>query len=341
MKAFRILAPRSAEIAWEAEPRPGEGEVLLRVAWIGLCGSDLATWRGGNALAAYPRVPGHEVSGIVEELGPGVRGWRIGDEALVVPYTACGSCSACRAGRSNCCRSNQTLGVQRDGALRGAIAVPAAKLLRVPGLAPRDLALVEPLSVGFHAASRARIAPGEEVVVVGAGGVGIGAVAGAVARGARVTVVDVDARKLELARRLGAAATLDGRLPGLAEALQALDGGEGPAACIEAAGQAASFRALVEAAAFAGRVVYIGYAKEPVTYETGLFVKKELDVMGSRNALAADFEAAGAWLAADPRRAELLVTRTYPFADTAAAFGAWEAEPGAVTKLLVDCASAR
>ncbi|MEI6387346.1 MAG: alcohol dehydrogenase catalytic domain-containing protein [Spirochaetota bacterium] len=338
MKAFRITAPRQGGIVELPAVQPGPGELRLGVAWLGLCGSDLSTWRGANALAAYPRIPGHEVAGLVEALGPGVEGWKLGDEALVVPYTACGSCSACRAGRHNCCRNNQTLGNQRDGALAASLVIPVEKLLRVPGLGLRDLALVEPLSVGFHAASRARIVAGETVVVIGAGGVGIGAVAGAIARGARVIVVDVDERKLELARRLGAADTMDGRRADLVAALSALDGGEGAPVLIEAAGQAVTFRACVEAAAFAGRAIYIGYAKEPVSYETRLFVQKELDIRGSRNALREDFEAAAAWLLADSSRAELLVTRTLPFAEAARAFAEWDAEPGAVTKILIDCA---
>lgn len=340
MQVMRITAPRAAETIDAPDPVAGPGEVLLRVAWLGLCGSDLSTWRGGNPLVSYPRIPGHEVAGTVVALGDGVAGVSIGEQALVVPYTACGACSACRAKRPNCCRNNQTLGVQRDGALAGLVAVPVAKLMRVPGLDLRTLALVEPLSVGFHAAARARVTAGESVVVIGCGAVGIGAVAGAAARGARVVAVDVDPRKLALARRLGATAVIDGRDGDLTTAMQALDGGEGPAVCIEAAGQPVTFRACVEAAAFAGRVVYIGYAKEPVAYETKRFVQKELDVMGSRNALREDFAAAAAWLAGDPTRADALVSRTVPFTAAAEALRAWDAEPGAVCKILVDCGAA-
>jgi 2-desacetyl-2-hydroxyethyl bacteriochlorophyllide A dehydrogenase len=337
MKVLRITAPRHAESIDMPDPVPAAGEVLLRVAWLGLCGSDLSTWRGVNPLAAYPRIPGHEVAGTVVAVGVGVEAPAPGTQVLVIPYTACGGCSACRAGRGNCCRNNQTLDVQRDGACGSLLAVPAAKLMAVPGLSLQELALVEPLSVGFHAAARARIAAGETVAVIGCGAVGIGAVAGASARGARVVAVDVDPRKLELARRMGAADAIDARGGDLQAALQVLDGGEGPAVIIEAAGQAATFRIAVEAAAFAGRVVYIGYAKEPVAYDTKRFVQKELDVMGSRNALREDFAAAAAWLEADHARAGALVTRVHPFAEAAEAFRAWDAEPGAVCKILIDC----
>jgi 2-desacetyl-2-hydroxyethyl bacteriochlorophyllide A dehydrogenase len=337
MRCWRIAEPRRAETVELPLPEPGPGEARVRVAWLGLCGSDLSTWRGVNPLVTYPRIPGHEVAGRIEALGAGVEGFALGDEVLVIPYTACGTCSACRARRPNCCRSNQTLGVQRHGALGAAVVAPTAKLMRVPGLSLRELALVEPLSVGFHAAARARVVAGETVAVVGCGAVGVGAVAGAAARGARVVVIDVDERKLALARRLGAAETIDARGIDVQERLAALDGGEGPAAAIEAAGNPETFRACVEAASFAGRVVYIGYAKAPVSYDTRRIVQKELDVLGSRNALPEDFTAAAAWLAADHGRAEALVSHTVGFPDAAAALARWDAEPGAVSKILVDC----
>lgn len=338
--SWRIEQPRRAEAHPLELPPPGPGEVRVRVAWLGLCGSDLGTWRGVNPLVSYPRVPGHEISGIVEALGPHVDGAAIGEAVLVVPYTACGRCPACRRGRTNCCRDNQTLGVQRDGALAGAINVPVGKLMRAPGLSLRELALVEPLSVGFHAAARARIEPGEVVAVIGCGAVGIGAVAGAAARGAAVVAVDVDERKLRLAMRLGAASTLDARTADLPRALAALADGDGPAVAIEASGQPDGFRACLEGVAFAGRIAAIGYAKEPTAVETRRIVQKELDVLGSRNALAADFAAAAAWLAADHGRAEALVSRVVGFDQAPEALAAWDADPGAVTKILVDCTGA-
>lgn len=337
MHVIRITAPHAAELVAQPDPEPGPDEVLLRIAWVGLCGSDLSTWRGGNPLVRYPRIPGHEVAGTVVALGGRVTEAAIGEQVLVIPYTACGRCHACRAQRPNCCRDNQTLGVQRDGALGSLVAVPESKLLRIPGLALDALALVEPLSVGFHAASRARVRAGEPVVVIGCGAVGMGAVAAAAAAGALVTAVDVDPRKLDMARRLGATATIDARSVELLPALQAIQDGDGPSVCIEAAGQAATFRTAVEAVAYAGRVVYIGYTRTEVAYDTKRFVQKELDIMGSRNATRADFVAAGAWLASDPDRARTLVTRTVPLAHAIDALQAWDADPGAVCKILVDC----
>jgi len=340
MQAIRITAPRQGETLTLPDPIPGPGEVLLRTAYIGLCGSDLGTWRGINPLVSYPRIPGHEIAATVVAIGAEVTGWHEGDQALVIPYTACGTCSACRAGRPNCCRANQTLGVQRDGGLGTLLSVPATKLLRFPGLDLRALALVEPLSVGFHAVARGRVDAGETVVVIGCGAVGVGAVAGAAARGAHVVVIDVDERKLALARRLGAKETVAAPTVDLRTFLQTLDHGEGPAVVIEAAGQPASFRAAVDAVAFAGRVVYIGYAKEPVAYETRLIVQKELDILGSRNATAADFTAAAAWLQADPDRVEALISAVVPLRHALDALRRWDTAPGEITKILIDARDA-
>ena len=339
MKALCITAPRAAEYRTLPMPVPGPGEVLLRVGCVGYCGSDLTTWRGLNPLVTYPRIPGHEVAGTITGFGTGVTGFTIGDEVLVMPYTSCGDCPACRGGRFNCCRGNQTLGVQRDGALTEWLVAPTPKLIAAAGLDLRELALVEPLTIGFHAVDRARVAAGDIVAVFGCGMIGLGAVAGAAARGARVISIDVDDRKLELARAAGAAEVVNTRTGDLHAALTALTGGDGPTVMIEAVGLPETFRGCVEEVAFAGRVVYIGYAKAPVQYETRFFVQKELDVLGSRNATPADFVAVIAHLRSGRFPLSATVSRTVPFAEAHAALGEWDRDPGAVTKIVVDMAA--
>lgn len=290
MKALQITEPGASQLIELPAPEPAAGEVLLRVRCVGFCGSDLNTYRGSNPMVDYPRVPGHEIAGVVEALGEGVTEWSVGQHALVFPYTECGSCSACRKGRPNCCRYNQTLGVQRDGAMAELACVPASKLLAADGLSPTELALVEPLTVGGHAVARGEAAAGEHVVVFGAGAIGLGAIAAAAYRGAVVTAVDIDADKLALAKKCGATHAVNSASEDLAERVEAITEGHGPDLAIEAVGLPATFRAAVEIVCFAGRVVYIGYAKEAVSYETKLFVMKELDIRGSRNALPADFQ---------------------------------------------------
>jgi len=336
MKAFRILEPGKTEIVDVPKPVAADGEVLLRVHTVGYCGSDLTSFRGLNPMVKYPRIPGHEISAIIETRGAGVPAeWAVGLAVTVSPYTSCGVCSACRQKRFNCCRDNQTLGVQRDGAMTEYITVPWQKLFRAPKLSLRDLALVEPLTVGFHAADRGRTSATDTVLVFGCGAIGLGAIAGAAFRGARVIAVDIDDAKLQLARQCGAAETINSSVTPLHERIQQLTGGNGPEVIIEAAGLPQTFRAAVEEVCFAGRIVYIGYAKKPVEYETKYFVQKELDIMGSRNATPDDFQNVIRLLESGTFPTAGIVTLTVPLTEAGAALEKWAENPAKVTKILV------
>ncbi len=337
MKAIRIPAPFRCEHVDVADcGSPGPGEVRLRVCQVGLCGSDLTTFRGLNPMVSYPRIPGHEIGAVIESVGEGVPArWRTGTRVLVSPYSECGKCSACRVGRPNACRDNQTLGVQRDGAFTEFVVIPHERLFTSRILTLEEMALVEPLTVGFHAVDRGAVQVGEWVAVLGCGAIGLGAIAGAATRGAKVIAVDVAEEKLELARACGAVQTVQVPRQDLHTCLQDFTAGEGPAVMIEAAGQPATFRACVEETAFAGRVVYIGYAKAPVEYETKYMVMKELDIRGSRNALPADFEAVIRFLEQRAFPVNRVVTRTVSMENAPEALLAWHENPGAVTKIHV------
>lgn len=338
MKALVITEAGRTAVADKPLPRPARGEVLLQVKRIGYCGSDLNTFRGYNPLVTYPRVPGHEIAAVITEVTDGVPAeFAPGLVTTVVPYTTCGTCPSCRRGRVNACRSNQTLGVQRDGALTEFIAVPWQKLVRSDKLSLVEHALVEPLSVGFHAVGRGQVAEQDTVLVFGCGMIGLGAISGAaLLRGARVIAVDVDDAKLALARKAGAAEAINSRTENLHERLQELTQGDGPDVVIEAVGLPATFRAAVDEVAFAGRVVYIGYAKEAVSYETKYFVMKELDIRGSRNATAEDFANVVRVLESGRYPVAETVTRTVPFAQAGEALAAWSADPARVTKIHVE-----
>jgi L-galactonate 5-dehydrogenase len=337
MRAVVIESPGRAGLGTLAEPALADGEVLVRVRTVGFCGSDLNTFRGLNPLVSYPRVPGHEIAGEVEAVGSGVpRELREGTQVTVVPYTACGQCSACRRGRVNTCRNNQTLGVQRDGALTERITLPWRTLLPGEGLDRRELALVEPLAVGFHAVARGRVTDGDVVAVIGTGAVGLGAVAGAVRAGGTVVAVDVDDAKLTMARRAGATHVVNSRTGSLHDRLQELTGGDGPDVVIEAVGLPETFLASVAEVAVAGRVVYIGYAKAPVSFDTTQFVRKELDVLGARNATADDFREVFALLRGKGFPVSDVVTCVVTMDEAADALRGWDADPAAVTRIHVD-----
>jgi len=338
MKAVVLEGPGQAGIKNVHAPEaPGEGEVLLQVRMVGLCGSDLNSYRGRNPMVSYPRILGHEVAATVVEAGAGASQWQAGTAVTLSPYSSCGLCTACLRGRSNACQFNQTLGVQRDGALTELIAVPAARLFRAD-LTLKELCLVEPLTVGFHAAARGRVAAGDTVAVFGCGGVGLGAVAGAAFRGATVIGVDLDESKLATARKAGAAYSINSADEDLHARLAELTGGRGPDVVIEAIGLPETFRAAVEEVAFTGRVIYIGYAKEQVAYETRLFVQKELDILGSRNARREDFCDVIRMLEAHRFPVDDAVTHTVPIDETPAILEAWSRELARFTKIMVEVA---
>jgi threonine dehydrogenase-like Zn-dependent dehydrogenase len=319
------------------DPRPGPGEVLLAVRHVALCGSDLSTFKGFNPLVSLPRIPGHEIGGEIEAVGEDVpTDYTPGRRAIVVPYTSCGICPSCRKGRVNACRSNRTLGVQQNGGLAERIVLPYGKLILNDRLAPRHLALVEPLSVGFHAVARGRVSATDKVVVLGCGMIGMGAVAGAAHRGAEVIAVDIGAAKTDLARRYGARHTIDARDENVGDRVLELTSGDGADVVIEAVGLPSTFTQAIDLVSFSGRVVYIGYAKEPVSYKTQFFNLKELDILGSRNATIADFQAAITFLENRSEPPDDLISKVFPFAEAALALPYWAAERERTVKVLIE-----
>ncbi|MGI8988762.1 MAG: zinc-binding alcohol dehydrogenase family protein [Bryobacteraceae bacterium] len=336
MKAFIITEPGQTAIGDFPVPAPLADEVLLRTRLIGMCGTDLGTYRGKNPLVSYPRVPGHEVAATIAGVGFGVPAeFRAGMNVTCSPYTACGECASCRRGRPNACKSNQTLGVQREGAMAEYFVLPWRKLYVAEGLSLRELALVEPLSVGFHAAARGRVTAGDTVAVLGCGGVGLGAISAAAFQGARVIAVDLDDAKLEIARQAGAAILINSSRQSVHDELQSATQGLGPDVMIEAIGTPDTFRLAVDEVAYTGRVVYIGYAKEPVSYETRLFLLKELDILGSRNALD-EFPSVIAMLQQKRFPVDRVVSKTVSMEEAGSALREWSDRPGAFTKIQVE-----
>ena len=313
VKALRIESENVTRFAEIDEAPLLAGHVRVRVRHVGLCGSDLNTFKGLNPLVQLPRIPGHEIGGEILEAGEGVSGvYAKGKRVIVLPYTNCGECSSCRKGRLNACRYNKTLGVQQNGGLADQIVLPAEKLILNDTLAPRHLALVEPLSVGFHAVERGRVQAGDKVAVLGCGMIGMGVLIGALARGAQVIAIDPSAEKRELALQFGATHALPGGEDVVAK-VQELTNDDGVDIAFGAVGLPITFTQAIDLAGFAGRVVYVGYSKAPVTYQTQFFNLKELDIMGSRNATLADFEAVIAHLEKLGTDADKLISKIFPF----------------------------
>jgi threonine dehydrogenase-like Zn-dependent dehydrogenase len=306
----------------------------MRIRRIGLCGTDLSTFLGKNPLVTYPRIPGHEVAATLEHVPANDLGLAEGMNVTMSPYTNCGRCSSCRQGRFNACRYNQTLGVQRDGALMDYLSMPVAKLYAAP-LPVEELCLVEPLTVGCHAVARGQVTAADTVAIYGCGGVGLGAVAAAAFRDARVVAIDIDDKKLAIAKDCGARETINSTRDDVHARLQEITGGHGPDAIIEAIGRPDTYRAAVEEVCFAGRVVYIGYAKEHVRFETRLFVQKELDIRGSRNALPEDFREVIRMFEQKRFPTAEAISATVPLEEAPAILRAWSENPAAFTKIMI------
>jgi threonine dehydrogenase-like Zn-dependent dehydrogenase len=333
VKALVIAKPGQAKIESVPDPVVTADGLLLKVRMVGLCGSDLNSFRGRNPLVSFPRIPGHEVSATIVAGNNRVPGLGVGTNVTLSPYTSCGTCASCRRRRPNACQFNETLGVQRNGALAEYLVMPAEKLY-MANLTLKELCLVEPLTVGFHAVARGRVTTEDAVAIFGCGGVGLGAIAAAASRGARTIGIDLDDGKLRLARAAGANHTINTAREPLHERLAELTAGRGPDVVIEAIGLPHTFLA-VEEVAFTGRVVYIGYAKELVSYETRLFVQKELDILGSRNALPEDFHAAIRMLEERRFPVDDAVSSIVTLEQAPEALRSWSDDPVQIKKIMV------
>ncbi|MBQ8471320.1 MAG: zinc-binding alcohol dehydrogenase family protein [Alistipes sp.] len=337
MKAVQIVAPSEMRVVEVEQPKPQAGEVLVKMCYVGYCGSDLNTYLGRNPMVQLPVIPGHEIGGEIAALGEGVpASLTVGQTVTINPYTNCGTCASCLAGRVNACQFNQTLGVQRNGAMSDYIVVPWQKVIPADGVSPRDAALIEPMSVGFHAVERAEVTDLDVVMVIGCGMIGVGAIVRAALRGATVIAADIDDEKLALAKELGATYTVNTMQEDVHARLQELTGGHGPNVVIEAVGSPITYVMAVDEVAFAGRVVCIGYAKSNVEFQTKLFVQKELDIRGSRNAMPSDFRAVIRFFDEHPAFPKERLISAIATPETAEeVMKQWAEAPGKVFRILV------
>jgi len=337
MKSIQIIQPGEIQLIDIPQPVLQQDEALVKIRYVAFCGSDLNTYLGKNLLTKMPVIPGHEIGGLIEAVGDKVPAHLTPDMPCTInPYTACGSCSSCRNGRPNACRFNRTLGVQRDGAMCEYMTVPWEKIIADTHIAPLDFCLVEPMSVGFHAVDRAEVNDPDTVMVLGCGMIGIGATVRAVLRGARVIAVDMDDDKLMLAKRLGAAYVINSQTENVHARIQTITDNSGPDVVIEAVGSPATYQLAIQEVAFTGRVVYIGYAKNEVAFETRIFVQKELDIRGSRNAMPEDFRAVMKYLKKGAFPKEAIISGIYPPEKAHEALEKWKSNPGQVFRFLIE-----
>lgn len=337
MKAVQITEAGKVQVADIVKPTLGAGEILLRIKYIGFCGSDLNTYLGRNPMVKMPVIPGHEVGAVIEEIGEGVpAGFEKGMNVTVNPYTNCGKCASCRNGRVNACEHNETLGVQRNGSMQEFLVLPWTKVIPATGLSDKECALIEPMSVGFHAVSRAQVTDIDTVAVIGCGMIGLGAIVRASLRGARVIAMDIDDEKLELAKRLGASMVINSKTENVVERVRELTDGYMADVVIEAVGSPVTYVTAIDIVAFTGRVACIGYAKSEVAFQTKYFVQKELDIRGSRNAMPEDFRAVIHYLQNGNCPMNELISAVVKPEEAGEALQKWSENPGKVFRMLVE-----
>lgn len=275
----------------QERPRPlrQPGEVLLRVKRVGVCGTDLHIYTGNQPYLAYPRVMGHEMSGIVEEAEPD-SGLSPGEHVYVMPYLSCGDCVACRQGKTNCCTRIQVLGVHRDGAFTEFVSVPRRFVGRADGITLDQAAMVEFLAIGAHAVRRSDVKPGQRVLVVGAGPIGLGVMLFARLRGAQVTAIDGRADRLTFARQhMGASDTVQ-LGEGDETELSRLTQGEFFDVVFDATGNRQAMERGFRFLAHGATYVLVSIVQGDISFSDPEFHKREATLMGSRNATLEDFE---------------------------------------------------
>ncbi len=285
VSVLRCVVLKSArEMVLEDRPLPvgpTKGWALIKVKAVGICGSDIHAYRGTQPFQTYPRIPGHEMSGV---LARPTSQLREGQLVTVEPLLRCGECYPCRQGRYNCCVDLKVMGVHADGAMCEYVRVPEQLVFPVSEKIPPDqAALCEPVGVACQAIRRARVTSGDTVLVIGAGPIGLLVMQVARARGAKVFASDIDPDRLRLAKRLGAGVAIDPGEEDLSDAVKGLTDGDGPSVVIEAVGSETTIDQAVQVVSAAGRVVLVGLFGETMPFKPIALIRKELDLLGSRN----------------------------------------------------------
>jgi 2-desacetyl-2-hydroxyethyl bacteriochlorophyllide A dehydrogenase len=337
LKAIYIHNPKDVSIQNIDAPIPKEGEALLKVLYGGICGSDLGSYRGTFAYFSYPRIPGHELSAEIIEVGPNEYGLEKGMVVTCNPYFNCGKCYSCQRGLVNACTTNQTMGVQREGGFSEYITMPLERIIDGKGLDAKTLVLIEPFCIGYHGVKRAQVGPSDKVLIVGAGTIGVLAAIAAKSLGAEVYISDIAAEKLEYAKQFGVDGILiNASAEHLEQQVMEITGGNGFDVAIECVGLPSTFQNCIDSVAFGGRVVLVGVGKKNLDFNFTTIQKKELNIFGSRNALTSDFKELIDIVKAGKIDIAKVVTNVYPFDNAAQAFADFDKNSAQMLKVLIE-----
>ncbi|CAM3459140.1 MULTISPECIES: zinc-binding alcohol dehydrogenase family protein [Saccharibacillus] len=334
-----VVCEEIGRLVWREdlpEPAPAPGHAIVRIRRIGICGTDLHAYRGRQPFFDYPRILGHELAGVIEEVGDNSEGLRAGDQVSLIPYRHCGRCGACRSGKTNCCRQMQVFGVHTDGGMRERVSMPVSHLIRTEGLTLDQSAMLEPLAIGAHGIRRAGVQAGDTVLVIGAGPIGLGVMVLARHAGANVIAMDLSAERLEFCRSwAGVEQTLTASGDSLAQ-LEALTDGELVPIVIDATGSAESMQQAFRFVSHGGTLVYVGLVKGQIAFDDPHFHSRELTLSASRNATRQDFDFVLDAMAAGVIDADRYITHRAPLEEAAERFESWLRPESKVIKAMVE-----
>jgi len=336
MDVLVCAAPGELKVERRPAPAPGPDEVLLRVRRVGICGTDMHIYRGTQPYLSYPRVMGHELSGEVVA-APAGSGLATGDHVYVMPYLSCGTCPACAKGKPNCCMNIRVLGVHVDGGLCEYLAVPAGFARKVEDVGLDEAAMVEFLAIGAHAVRRARVEPGQSVLVVGAGPIGIAATLFAKLAGGEVTVLDARADRLVFCRQHLGADRVIGLTDDTPRALADVTDGVFFDVVLDATGSAAAMQQGFSYVAHGGTYVLISVVSADITFSDPEFHKREMSLLASRNATIEDFDHVLAAIKAGQVPTAALNTHKADLKDLSTALPGWMEPSAGVIKAIVAC----
>jgi 2-desacetyl-2-hydroxyethyl bacteriochlorophyllide A dehydrogenase len=336
MNSLVCLEPGQWQYKEAVKPSPKEGEALLKIKCVGICGTDLHAFQGNQPFFSYPRILGHEFAAEVIEIGANDDGIVAGDRVTTIPYVSCGECVACRKGVTNCCSNIEVLGVHSDGAMQEYMTVPASLLIKINKLSNEETALVECLSIGAHAVRRGNIQTGENVVIAGAGPIGISTLQFAKANGGKVTMIDVNDDRLEYCRKEFGVNVINPINEDTEKRISELTNGDMADVVIDATGNANAMVQAIQYCAHSGRLVYVGLNKGELSFLHTEIHKRELTILCSRNATKEDFLRVIECLEDGSVRSSCMITHHSSFDDLTANFSDWLKSETGVIKAMVN-----
>ncbi len=336
MKTLVCIRPGQFEYISKEAPQLTKGHAIIKIKRIGICGTDLHAFEGTQPFFEYPRILGHELAGELVAFDD-APGFETGEEVTIIPYFNCGQCLACRMGKPNCCSSIKVCGVHQDGGMTEYLSVPSYSLLHGEGLSFDQLALVEPLAIGAHGVARASVQPGENVLVVGAGPIGLGTIEFARIAGGNVIVMDIDEQRLQFCKeKLKVKHLINGLSDNVVDQLKSITHDEMPSVVIDCTGNLKAINHAFQYMSHGGRYVLIGLQKGDIAFSHPEFHKREATLMSSRNATRADFEKVMAAMKKKEVEPHTYITHRVGFGEVKDHFEEWLNPANHVIKAMVE-----